>query len=198
MYNVRLIQWILFNLTESSRDWMKALVVRVLLLYLTYNNISNEMKSYIFHTGFKATTPELLTSAFPCAAPCTRESLPHSAKRSWEEHPARKQCSAPGAGNHKHLWKCALTEVHLPGTQPGTLWALALGPRSKQKATHNVQVGENIFLRVLSVVQVNIWTGYDHQLQMFDSSLSPLLQARRKPPCWTAQRDTGSLKCKTT
>lgn len=56
--------------------------------------------------GFKATTPKTLTSAFTLAAPCTRESLPCSAKGSREKHPAHNQCFVPGASNHKHLSKC--------------------------------------------------------------------------------------------
>lgn len=55
--------------------------------------------------GFKATTPMLLTSTFTHAAPCTRESLPCSAKGSREELPAPEECSVLGAHNHQYLWK---------------------------------------------------------------------------------------------
>lgn len=69
------------------------------------------------------------------------------------------------------------------------------GQDPKHRATHNVQVGQDVAFCVLFVVQVNIWPCHHHQLQMFDSCLSPLVQARRSPPCWTAQRDTRRFKC---
>lgn len=94
--------------------------------------------------------------------------------------------SAAGTGNPKH-------PEELPGTQPGAL----SGAASKHRATHNVQVGQNVSLRVLFVVRVNIWPCHHHQLQMFDSCLSPLLQARRSLPCWTAQKGTGRFKSTT-
>lgn len=94
--------------------------------------------------------------------------------------------SAPGTGNPKNQRSCLRDSL-----EP------SLGQHPKHRATHNVQVGQNVSLRVLFVVRVNIWPCHHHQLQMFDSCLSPLLQARRSPPCWTAQKGTGRFKSTT-
>lgn len=91
---------------------------------------------------------------------------------------------------YKGMWG-----ISCPGKQKGMpcTWA---GPGSQIQTTHNVQIGQDVSLRVLFVIQVNIWPCHHHQLQMFDSCLSPLVQARRRsPPCWTAQTDTRRFKC---
>lgn len=109
-----------------------------------------------------------------------------SYKGIWELHAqgSTEECPAhvPGTGNPNH-----------PEVLPGT----TLGQDPKLRATHNVQVGQDVSLCVFFVVQVNIWPCHHHQLQMFDSCLSPLVQARRSPPCWTAQRDSRRVKCTT-